>query len=187
MRTVRQSVSVLILFAVVLSACSQSESETVEPTMSSEDVLRTAEAIAAKTKSASPPTSSPTPIAPTATPPIETATPEPTATPSSPKVTANYNANVRAGPDESYEVIDIFFQGQEADVIGLYQHPTMGIWWFIRRIGEGLNGWVWNGAVTLSGDASGVPAYELPPTSTPAPEPTSPPEPTETPTATETT
>jgi len=42
----------------------------------------------------------------------------------------------------------------------------MGTWWYIKRIGQGLNGWVWGGAVTFSGDATGIPYLEAPPTPT---------------------
>ncbi|MCZ6529185.1 MAG: hypothetical protein O6949_02480, partial [Chloroflexi bacterium] len=63
-------------------------------------------------------------------------------------------------------------------------------WWLIRRFGEaGRDGWVWSGAVTLSGNEAGVPVLEPPPTPTPTPseEPTGPPPtPSDTPTATDT-
>lgn len=158
--------------------------ETPTETPSADQVLQTAQAMAEATLAAETPTA--TRVPPTATPDIPTQTPTPvlTATPSSPIVTADYNANVRRGPGESYEAIDIFLAGAQGNVVGRYDNSPIGTWWFIERIGEGLNGWVWSGAVTLSGSAVGVPVLALPPTSTPTPEPTSPPQPTATPTAT---
>jgi hypothetical protein len=105
-----------------------------------------------------------------------------TPTPTVPIVRPAYNANVRAGPDETYEILDFFIEGQEAEVIGRYDHPTMGVWWYIKRIGQGLNGWVWNGAVILSGNPAGITYFDAPPTSTPIPDPTNPPQPTAVPT-----
>jgi uncharacterized protein YgiM (DUF1202 family) len=176
----------LLLFCIiasfVISACSSGSQTTEEPTRSSEDVLRTAEAIAEETRQAATPTFSPTPITPSPTVIEDTATPQSTATPAEPIVRANYNANVRSGPDEAYQVIDFFLDGEEANVIGQYAHPTMGVWWYVKRIGQGLNGWVWGGAVTVSGDTSAVPYLEAPPTSTSTPKPTSTPADTDTPT-----
>ncbi|OGO20336.1 MAG: hypothetical protein A2Z14_19330 [Chloroflexi bacterium RBG_16_48_8] len=130
--------------------------------------MRTAEAIAEKTRQSSTNTPEPIPTEMTPSPTVVevSPTPTPTATPASPKVRADYNANVRSGPDEVYPVIDFFLAGEEADVIGLNIHATMGTWWYIRRIGQGLNGWVWGGAVTFSGDATGIPYLESPPTPT---------------------
>ena len=147
---------------------------------SSEDVLRTAEAIAQQTRQSS----TATPVVPTETatpePPEVTSTPQLTATPEIPMLEALYNANVRSGPDENYPIIDIFFQEQRAEVVGRYDHPNLGSWWFIRRIGEGLNGWVWGGAVNFYGNPALVPFFEPPPTPTSSPEPTDPAPPTET-------
>jgi hypothetical protein len=152
----------------MVANCSSDQDPSKQPTRSSEDVLRTAEAIAEKTRHSSTSTPVPIPTESTPSPTVveETATPLPTETPASPIVRPNYNANVRSGPDEIYPVIDFFLEGQEADVIGINVHPTMGTWWYIKRIGPGLNGWVWGGAVTLSGDASNVPYFEAPPTPT---------------------
>lgn len=186
MRLLRLSLLILIMCSVGVASCSREAEPSAEPTRSSEDVLLTAEAIADKTRQAVTPTHTHTPIPPSPTEPSMTDTPVPTATPAIPIVRPTYNANVRAGPDETYEIIDFFLEGQEAEVIGRYDHPTMGTWWFIKRVGEGLNGWVWNGAVILSGDAAGIPYFEPPPTSTPSPPPTNPPAATNTPTVTPT-
>lgn len=173
---------ILLMCSIGVVSCSSESDSSGEPTRSSEGVLRTAEAIAEKTRGAVTPTNTFTPIPPSPTIPPATDTPEMTATPTVPIVRPVYNANVRAGPDESYEVIDFFLEDQEAEVIGMYNHPSMGTWWFIKRIGQGLNGWVWNGAVILSGNPAGIPYFEPPPTSTPTPLPTSLPTATSTPT-----
>jgi uncharacterized protein YgiM (DUF1202 family) len=134
------------------------------PTISSEDVLRTAQAYAEQTRQAVTPTPTPTPVPPTATVPLATATPSATATSTFPVVTAKYNVAVRSGPGEVYAAIDLFLQGQTGQVIGRYDDTPIGTWWSMIRIGQGLNGWVWSGAVDLSGDVSGVPVLEPPPT-----------------------
>lgn len=150
---------------------------TATPTLSSDDVLQTAEAMAELTRQAASPTPSPSPVTPTATEVLETATPESTATPSSARVTANYNANVRTGPDEVFEVIDFLLQGDQAQPIGRYENEATGTWWYITRE-EGLDGWVWGGAVTFSGNEATVPFRDSPPTPTPGPGPTETPTPT---------
>jgi hypothetical protein len=175
MRYPKITLLILLVFSITVVSCSRNTDSAGEPTRSSEDVLRTAEAIAENTRQAVTPTHTYTPIPPSPTIPPATATPILTATPSVPTVHPVYNANVRSGPDETYGIIDFFLEGQEAEVIGRYDHPTMGTWWYIKRIGQGLNGWVWNGAVILSGNPAGIPYFEPPPTSTSTPEPTSPP------------
>jgi uncharacterized protein YgiM (DUF1202 family) len=172
--------------AALLAACNLPGQEQSTATPSSEDVLQTAQAIVAATLSVV--TDTPSPLPPTDTPglPTETPTPPATATPESPLITADYNANVRRGPGEEYEIVDFILAGEQADVIGRYDDSAIGTWWLIQRIGEGRNGWVWAGAVTLSGSDFGVPPVEPPPTSTPTPEPTGPPVSTDTPTPTAT-
>jgi uncharacterized protein YgiM (DUF1202 family) len=159
---------IIFIFSLMIASCASKQEATEQPTRSSEDVLRTAEAIAEMTRQSSTNTPEPIPTEVTPSPTVVelSPTPEPTETPTSPKVRADYNANVRSGPDENYPVIDFILAGEEADVIGLNIHPTMGTWWYIKRIGQGLNGWVWGGAVTFSGDATGIPYFEAPPTPT---------------------
>jgi len=161
----RQLIIGLLLIALtfLVGAC-VAETE-VSSTRSSEEVLATAYAKAELTKQATFQTPPPTPVTPSPTPPLESPTPAVTVTPtfSQPLVTANYNAYVRSGPDESYDNIDFFLDGQRAFIEGRYENETNGTWWYIRRIDDGKDGWVWNGAVTLTGDASGIPILEAPP------------------------
>jgi len=166
--TVPLAVAVLAL----LGACGTNRTQPATPTLSSDDVIRTAEAIAENTRRAASPTPSPTPTTPSPTPTLATATPPHTNTPSIPTVRARENARVRRGPGEQYELIDFLFADQTAEVLGRNENPTTGTWWFVRRIGQGLDGWVWNGVVEFSGDLARVPFLPAPPTSTPSPGPT---------------
>jgi hypothetical protein len=170
-----------ILPLIFLPACSLSGGAGLTPTMSSQDVLNTAQAIANETRAAITPSASPTFITPTETLLPVTDTPQPTGTPTSPIVTADYNANVRSGPDESYDYIDVLLEGQQANAIGRFDNAKSGTWWYIQRIGEGLDGWVWGGAVTVAGDSTLVIGMTPPPTKTPPPKPTNTPGPTDTP------
>jgi uncharacterized protein YgiM (DUF1202 family) len=137
------------------------------PTLSSDDVLRTAQAIAELTRTA--PTVTSTPVPQTATPsvPPPTEPPTQTVTPNFPAVTATYNVSVRSGPGEEYPIVDLFLQGQSAQVIGRYDDTPIGTWYLVSRIGQGINGWVWSGAAEASGDLNGVPVLEPPPTPEP--------------------
>ena len=154
----------LVAFSSLLIGCAPGEEMNSTPTRSGEEVISTAKANAELTRQATAQTPPPTPIppSPTVTPP--TPTPEPTETLGPPIVTANYNAYIRNGPDEVYDHIDFFLEGQTADVVGQYENPISGTWWYIQRIGEGRDGWVWSGAVTLTGFAGDVPILEPPPT-----------------------
>ena len=137
------------------------------PTLSSDDVLRTAQAIAEQTRSA--PTDTPTPVLGTATPTLAlpTSTPTETSTPNFAAITASYNVSVRSGPGEEYPILDLFLQGQTAQVIGRFDESPIGTWYLVTRIGQGINGWVWSGATEASGDLVGVPILEPPPTPEP--------------------
>ena len=174
--------SALFLF-FALSACGSLKGESPTATISGEQVLETARAIADQTRSAASPTvtrslASPTEVQPSPSSP----SPSPSPTLGAPIIRVDYNANIRRGPGEVYEVIDVIYQGDIADVIGRYDDTPIGTWWSIQRRGAGLNGWVWSGAVKLEGDPNQIPIFIPPPTSTPSPVPTSPPTPTETPT-----
>lgn len=159
----------LILATVGLTGCSfgAGSGPTATPTLSSADVMKTAEAIAQATRDAATATLSPTPVTPTATVPEVTNTPAATSTPSTPTVRANYNAYIRSGPDEAFDYIDFLLEGKRAQVQGRYENATNGTWWYIQPEGEGLAGWIWGGAVTFSGNQAGVPQLESPPTPTP--------------------
>jgi uncharacterized protein YgiM (DUF1202 family) len=148
----------LILISSVLWGCSPAAGLEGDPTRTSGVVFETAQARAELTRQATFQTPPPTPVTPSPTAPLVTLTPTLTLTPtpSQPIVTAEYNAYVRTGPDESYENIDFLLEGQSGVVIARYENEVNGTWYLIERVEQGKNGWVWNGAVTLAGDISGV-------------------------------
>lgn len=158
--------AILVLMVGFIGACAAGTT----PTRSAEDVISTAEALAELTRAATiqtlPP--SPPPATTTFTPPGPTSTL--TATEGAPVVEADYNAYVRDGPDETFEFVDYFLDGQLGEVIGRYENLEYDpqTWWYIRRIDQGKDGWVWSGACTLLGDASGIPVISV--DFTPSPE-----------------
>lgn len=174
---VRKITSMAALAALGLAGCNfgAGGGPTATPTLSSADVLKTAQAMAQATRQAASPTATVLPVTETETPIAMTDTPAPTASPSSPTVTANYNAYIRTGPDESYDYIDFLLEGASAQVLGRYDNPSSGTWWYVAPIEKGLDGWVWGGAVSFAGAQSDVPYRQPPPT------PTKPPKPTKTP------
>lgn len=151
--------------AVVLAGCRADTSGT--PTVDAESVIGTAQAVAQLTRAAVSPTALPTQV--TASPTTQSATPTITSTPApaGPTATAAYNANVRSGPGVEFERIDDFYQGQTATLTGRRVNSLGELWWYIHRTGGGWDGWVWDGAVVVTGDVSGVPYLELPGTATP--------------------
>lgn len=155
----------MILFVMVcttLCGCGIATTGEITPTRSSEEVLGTVQAYAEQTRQVTMQTIPPTPITPSPTVPQDTPTPFQTATPSTPIVTADFNAFVREGPDESYRNIDYLLEGQTAEVVGQYMNEETGTWWYIQRIGGGKDGWVWSGAVTFAGNPSMILHLEPP-------------------------
>ena len=118
MQPFRHIYLVLPIVAALCGGCNLSRTPEPTATISSDQVLLTAQAIAQQTLEASTPTITKTSVPPTDTVPAETLTPTETPTPTSPIVTADYNSNVRAGPGEEYEIIDFLLIGQTANVAG---------------------------------------------------------------------
>lgn len=162
------------LVSLALAGCGSGapSAPTDPPTLSSDDVMSTAEAIAEATRQASTPTPTRQLATPTPTDVPTTATPSATSTASSPVVIADYNANVRSGPGEEFDPIDFLYEGDPADVQGRFMEDEIGVWYFITRQDQGIPGWIWSGAVTLQGDPNVIPILESPPTPTPGPSPT---------------
>ena len=149
---------VAVLLAAAVSACGRSGT----PTLTSQDVLGTAQSIAELTRSAPTSTLSPVPVTETPTVVPPTSTPTTSSTPVFAAATAKYNVSVRSGPGEDYPIVDLFLQGQTAEIIGRYDDTPIGTWWLVLRIGAGINGWVWSGAADISGETAGVPVLEAP-------------------------
>lgn len=96
-----------------------------------------------------------------------TETPIPTATPCSPIVTANLNANIRSGPGTVYDQIGALLAGQTAAVAG---KNADGSWWYISKAGlPGGYGWIAGSTVTASCLPATVAVIAAPPTPTPVP------------------
>lgn len=157
----------LTFLCMMLLGCTPGEENSSTPTRSGEEVIGTARAFAEQTRQATAQTPPPTPLPPSPTVTPVTPTLEPTETMGPPIVTANYDARIRIGPDEAYSQIDVFFEGQIAEVVGRYNNLESGTWWYIERIGEGKDGWVWEGAVTITGSVEVVPLRDAPPTAIP--------------------
>ncbi len=164
MSVMRTSVLTIAL-AAILAGCGSGAPGT--PTMDPESVIATAEAVAQLTRSAVSPTSPPPRGTPTPTAPAVTLTATSAPSPAGPTASAAYNANVRSGPGVEFERIDDFYLGQSANLIGRHVNSLGELWWYIHRIGGGWDGWVWDGAVVITGDVSGVPFLEMPATPTP--------------------
>lgn len=152
--------ALVALIALSLASCRGGVGGT--PTLTSEDVLETARAIAEQTRSAVTPTASTVPETATPTVPAPTGTPPASATPNVPTAVASYNVSVRSGPGEAYPIVDLFLEGQAGQIIGRFDESPIGTWWLILRVGQGINGWVWSGATEVSGETVGVPVLEAP-------------------------
>ncbi len=165
----RLRTSVLIFgLAALLVGCRAAPAES--PTADPDSVIATSQAAAEMTRAAVTPTLPPTvEVSPSPTVMLMTPTISTTPTLVGAAVTASYNANVRDGPGVQYGVIDGFYQGQTARLVGRYVNGLGELWWYIDRIGAGIDGWVWDGAVAVTGDANAVPFLTPPPTPTPVP------------------
>jgi SH3-like domain-containing protein len=165
MQDVKRFLVSIILLGGILWGCSAGEDSTAVSTQSSEGVISTAKAYAEMTLQVTEQTSAPTSLTLSPTAPIETPISIPTSTPESPIATANQDANVRSGPSEEYPVIDLLFAGVSAEIDGRYENVLYdpSTWWRIHRVGEGKDGWVWTGVLSVSGNIDDVPILIPPP------------------------
>lgn len=111
----------------------------------------------------------------TLAPPIQPTSPAVMATPTprdvTPRVTANLNANIRAGDSTRFEIVGSLGAGQTADVVGV---SATGSGWYLIRFDGNRQGWIASSVVTASGDFRNVPRITPPPppaTATPTPPP----------------
>jgi uncharacterized protein YgiM (DUF1202 family) len=88
-----------------------------------------------------------------------------TFTPTVPMVTVSVATNCRSGPGDPYSILGVLAVGQSAQVVG--QNTQMG-YWIIQLPTSGATCWLWNQYATVSGDTSGLPLVNPPPTPTPA-------------------
>jgi hypothetical protein len=162
---------------LALAGCAPGAGGAATSAVSGEDLIATAEAAAEMTRQAATATFTPTPITPLPSPVPPTATRLPLTTETAPFLTATQTAYVRAGPDVTYNWLGLLYSGETALVTGRHEAGNGETWWLIHRTSDGLEGWVWGGAATLSGDAGTLPLLEAPPTQTPGPSPTPSPSP----------
>ena len=146
--------------AVILSvlACNMPGGDAVSAAATAFAQTQTAEALASPSAVAT------TGADPSASPPAPTASPLPTAC--SPIVTANLNANVRAGDSTDYEIIGFLATAQTAPLMGRNAADT---WWYIAY--GGSHGWIAKSVVTaacLPASVAVVVPPPLPPTAIPS-------------------
>jgi uncharacterized protein YraI len=95
-----------------------------------------------------------------------TLAPSPTTPSTDPTVTANVDANVRAGDGVGYARIGTLRAGQSAQVIGI---SSTGSGWYYIQLQDGTRGWIAPGIVTLTGAVGTLPRINPPATPTPVP------------------
>ena len=98
--------------------------------------------------------------------PLPSETPTLTPSPISPIATADVDANCRFGPSSAYIIRGTLFTAQSAPIVGRLADNS---WWVIHLEDIGVDCWVWDDIVTVSGDTSGVPIVTPPslPTASP--------------------
>jgi len=98
--------------------------------------------------------------------PLPSETPTLTPSPISPIATADVDANCRFGPSSAYIIRGTLFAAQSAPIVGRLADNS---WWVIHLEDIGVDCWVWDDIVTVSGDTSGVPIVTPPslPTASP--------------------
>ena len=100
----------------------------------------------------------------------------PTPVDTTPVVTSDVNANVRAGDSTDYQVVAILSAGTTARVVGI---SSTGSGWYVIELDNGDRGFIAPSVVDVSGDLRGLPRINPPPPPfTPTPVPTSTPIPT---------
>lgn len=147
-------------FVVILSILACNMPSTAEVSAAATAFAQTQTAQAQVPASAAPGDTATGP-SPTTAPPTETAPP----TACSPLVTANLNANVRAGDSTDYDIIGFLAAAQTAPLMGRNGADT---WWYIAY--GGGHGWIAKSVVTASclpATVAVVVPPPLPPTLTP--------------------
>jgi len=119
-----------------------------------------------------------TPVPPVVQPPADTPVPPvvlPTNTQEVPiaasvQGTVNYGANCRSGPGANFPLVVVYDQGALVNVIGTNQATDKTTWWMVSSEGK-ADCWLFDEAVTITGDKSSVAKVASPPTPTPVPPP----------------
>lgn len=99
---------------------------------------------------------------------LPTLIPTPTAFDTTPRATANRNANVRQGDGTNYSIIGNLQIGDTVPIVGI---SALGTGWYLIVLPDGRQGWVAPSVVDVTGDFRNVPRVQPPPppaTPTPA-------------------
>lgn len=97
-------------------------------------------------------------------PPAATPTPEDT----TPRVTAQYESNVRAGDSTQHYIAGFLATGQEARILGI---SSRGTGWYYIELANGRTGFIHPGIVSAEGDLSNLKRIQPPPPPLPTPVP----------------
>jgi uncharacterized protein YgiM (DUF1202 family) len=90
--------------------------------------------------------------------PTLAATPTPVDT--TPTVTSDVNANVRAGDSTDYRVVAVLNAGTTARIVGI---SSTGSGWYVIELDSGERGFIAPSVVDVSGDLRGIPRIDPPP------------------------
>jgi hypothetical protein len=97
--------------------------------------------------------------------PSLTPTITPSITPENPLVTVSMDTRCRTGPGTVYDVLGVLLIGQTAEVVGRSHNSDN---WIIKLPDTpSVTCWLWAYYSTITGDTSGVPVVQPPPTPTP--------------------
>ena len=103
----------------------------------------------------------------TATPfPTMTSTPVPTATAVSliPMVEVSVPTNCRTGPGKAYDRVSILDVGKQVEIVGRNADSS---YWVVENPGGTGECWLWGYYAVVTGQTSGLPVWQTPPTPTP--------------------
>jgi len=96
-------------------------------------------------------------------------------TQSVPMINASLNTNCRTGPGLVYGIVGYLQVGEPSQVVGRYQGDS---WWLIQHPTQpNRTCWVWSRTTSVTGDISGLPFVQAPPTPTRTKTPTNTPMP----------
>lgn len=94
-----------------------------------------------------------------------TPTPTVTLTPEVPMVSISVQTNCRSGPGTAYDKIGVMNVGETAEVVGISVYND---YWIIKLpANPAIICWLWGKYATVSGNTSGLPVSNPPPTPTP--------------------
>jgi hypothetical protein len=97
--------------------------------------------------------------------PSLTSTPTFTLTPSVPMVSVSVQTNCRTGPGSIYDILGVLGVGKTAEVVGRSVYNDT---WIIKLPSNpAITCWLWGQYATVTGNTTGLPSFNPPPTPTP--------------------